>query len=84
MSELATLKQRRGLVLLSCDLQRATIARRLGRIERNPVRVALGAAAQAVSTPLAWRLGVRLLRFTFKAYRNRSAERGPRRLIKRP
>jgi hypothetical protein len=78
VSELATLRQRRELVLLSCDLQRATIARRLGRLERNPVRMALGAAADAVSRPLVWRLGATAIAFAVKAYRNRSGKKGAR------
>jgi hypothetical protein len=72
VSELEVLQRRRELVLLSCDLQRATFARRLGRIQRNPVRVALSAAAGAVSRPMVWRLGTTALAFAVKAYRSRS------------
>ena len=71
MSELEILRQRRDLVLLSCDLQRATITRRLGRIERNPVRMALGAVAGAIKRPLVWRFGTTALAFAVRAYRNR-------------
>jgi hypothetical protein len=65
------LRQRRELVLLSCDLQRATLTRRVDRIQRNPVRVALGAAATAVKRPMVWRLGATAVAFAVKAYRNR-------------
>ena len=78
MSELDVLQRRKELVLLSCDLQRATLTRRLGRIQRNPVRLALGAAAGAVSRPMVWRLGVSALGFAVKAYRNRSRRKARR------
>jgi hypothetical protein len=81
VSELATLRQRRELVLLSCDLQRATLSRRLGRIQRNPVRVALGAVATAAKKPLVWRLGMTSMAFAVKAWRNRSARKKARRGI---
>lgn len=79
MSELDILRQRRELVLLSCDLQRATITRRLGHIQRNPMRLAVGAAVNAVKRPMVWRLGAATLAFAVKAYRNRSARRKARR-----
>jgi len=69
------LKQRRELVMLSCDLQRATLTRRLGHIQRNPVRVAFGAAANAVKRPMVWRLGVAAMSFAVKAYRKRSGRK---------
>jgi hypothetical protein len=75
VSELDVLRQRRELVLLSCDLQRATLARRLGNVQRNPVRIALGAVANAAKRPMVWRLGTTALAFAVKAYRNRSARK---------
>lgn len=78
MSELEILQRRKELVLLSCDLQRATLARRFGRIQRNPVRVALGAAAGAVGKPMVWRIGVSALGLAVKAYRNRSRRKASR------
>ena len=75
MSELDVLRQRRELVLLSCDLQRATLSRRLGHIQRNPLGIAMGAAVKAVKRPMVWRLGTTALAFAFKAYRKRSARR---------
>ena len=68
-----TLRRRRELVLLSCDLQRATLARRLDRVQVNPMRLAAGAVVKAVRRPMAWRLGSTALAFAWKAYRKRSA-----------
>ena len=75
MSEMTTLRQRRELVLLSCDLQRATLARRLGHLQQSPVRLAMGAVATAARRPLVWRLGTTALAFAWRAYRKRSARR---------
>ena len=75
MSELSSLRQRRELVLLSCDLQRATLSRRVENLQRNPVRIALGAVAGAVRKPLVWRLGMTTMAFAVKAFRNRSARK---------
>ena len=69
VGELAQLQRRKELVLLSCDLQRATFTRRLGRIQRNPVRVALGAAAGFMSRPMAWKLGTAAVGLLVKRYR---------------
>ena len=74
-SELEVLRQRRALVTLSADLQRATLTRRLGRIESNPGRILLGAAAKAVKKPLVWRLGATTVAFAVSAFRKRSARR---------
>ena len=79
MSEMSTLRQRRELVLLSCDLQRATLARRLGRLQENPMRLAVGAVAKAARRPAVWRLGTTALAVAWKAYRKRSARRIGRR-----
>ena len=75
VSEMDILRQRRELVLLSCDLQRATLARRLGRVQVSPVRLAAGAVANAVKRPMVWRLGTTALAVFWKAYRKRSARR---------
>ena len=84
MSELQVLRQRKELVLLSCDLQRATLSRNLGHIQRNPVRIALGAAATAIKRPMVWRLGTTALAFAVKAYRSRKAPKhAPRGLLNR-
>jgi hypothetical protein len=72
MTEIDTLRRRRELVMLSAELQRATIARRLSRIEANPARVALGYVAKVASRPLLLTLGTRAVRLAVRAYRRRS------------
>ncbi len=74
MTEVEALRRRRELVVLSADLQRATIVRRLERIETNPTRRVLGFAARAVSTPLLWKVGTAALGFAVRAYRRRGAK----------
>ena len=76
MTEIDMLQRRRELVLLSAELQRATIARRLSRIEANPARVALGYAAKVASRPLLLGLGTRAVRLAVRAYRRRSEKKG--------
>lgn len=53
MTELQILQRRRELVLLSCQMQRVTIARRLDHVQRHPVHTAVGLAASMASVPLA-------------------------------
>jgi hypothetical protein len=76
MTEIETLQRRRDLVVLSAELQRATIARRLSAIEANPARVALGYAAKVASRPLLLTLGTRAVRLAVRAYRRRSVDKG--------
>lgn len=73
MTELEQLRQRRELVVLAAELQRATIVRRLERIEVNPARKLLGLAATAVSRPALLSLGTAAVRLAVRAYRRRSA-----------
>lgn len=73
MTELEQLRQRRELVVLAAELQRATIVRRLERIEVNPARKLLGMAATAVSRPALLSLGTAAVRLAVRAYRRRSA-----------
>ncbi len=75
MTEADTLRQRRELVLLAAELQRATIARRIERIEVNPARRILGAAASVVRNPAVFKVGTALAAFAFRAYRNRRTPR---------
>jgi len=76
MTEIDTLRRRRELVVLSAELQRATIARRLSRVEANPARVALGYAAKVASRPMLLTLGTRAVRLALRAYRRRSEKKG--------
>jgi hypothetical protein len=73
VTELETLRQRRELVVLAAELQRATIVRRLERIEVNPARRLLGVAASAVRRPALLSLGTAAVRLAVRAYRKRSA-----------
>ena len=73
MTELEQLRQRRELVVLAAELQRATIVRRLERIEVNPARKLLRVAASAVSRPALLSLGAAAVRLAVRAYRRRSA-----------
>ena len=57
MTELEILRRRRELVLLSAQLQRATLVRRLDRVNRHPVHAVLGLATSLVSLPLAFKVG---------------------------
>ena len=76
MTEIETLRRRRELVLLSAELQRTTIARRLSRIDANPARVALGYAAKVASRPMLLTLGTKAVRLALRAYRRRSEKKG--------
>jgi hypothetical protein len=72
VTELEQLKQRRELVVLAAELQRATVVRRLERIQANPARKLLGFAANAVSRPALLSLGTAAVRLAIRAYRRRS------------
>ena len=72
MTELEILRRRRELVLLSAQLQRATVARRLERIQGSPVRAVLGLASSAASVPLLWKFGPKLLGLAVRVYRRRT------------
>jgi hypothetical protein len=75
MTELEILRRRRELVVLSAELQRATIARRVQHLTANPARRVLGFAAKVASTPLLLKLGTAALGFAVRSYRRRSASR---------
>jgi hypothetical protein len=66
------LRRRRELVILSAELQRATFVRRLERIQANPARAAIGAAAKVASRPMLLKLGMSAFGFALRAYRKRS------------
>jgi hypothetical protein len=72
VTELEQLKQRRELVVLAAELQRATVVRRLDRIEANPTRRLLGMAASVASRPALLSLGTAAMRYAIRAYRRRS------------
>jgi hypothetical protein len=64
VTEIELLRRRRELVLLSAQLQRATVVRRLDHIERHPAQAVFALASSAASVPLLWKLGTSLLRAT--------------------
>ena len=75
MTELEQLRQRRELVVLAAELQRATIVRRLERVEANPARRLLGYAANAVRRPAMLSLGTAAVRYAVRALRRRSTRK---------
>ena len=72
MTDLELLKQRRELVVLAAELQRATVVRRLDRIQENPTRRLLGFAANVARRPALLSLGAAAVRYAVRAYRRRS------------
>ena len=52
MTEMETLRRRRELVLLSAQLQRATLVRRMDNVQRHPMRTVVGLATSIASVPL--------------------------------
>ena len=76
MTELEQLKQRRELVVLAAELQRANVARRLERIQANPAKRVLGIAANTVmSRPFLLKLGSAAVTFAVRAYRKKRSTR---------
>lgn len=75
MSELAILEERRRLVELSADLQRATLTRRLANIENRPRIAALDALAALGRNPAARKLALTGALMLFRAWRRRRARR---------
>jgi hypothetical protein len=73
VTEIDELRQRRELVVLAAELQRATIARRLDRIEVNPARKVLGVALSAVRRPAFLTLGSAAVKYAVRAYQRRAA-----------
>jgi hypothetical protein len=52
-----TLRRRRELVLLSAELQRATLVRRLDHVQQHPVNAALRFVAGVASVPILFKVG---------------------------
>ena len=57
MTEIEILRRRRELVLLSAKLQRATVVRRLDRVNRHPLQAVAGLAGSLASVPLMFKVG---------------------------
>ena len=75
MTELQELKQRRELVVLAAELQRANVLRRLDRVQHNPARRLLAVAAGAVRKPAMLSLGTAAFRLALRLVRRRRARR---------
>ena len=74
MTERENLRQRRELVMLAAELQRANITRRLERIETNPTRRVLGLVGSAAANPYMTRIGAALAALAVRTYRKRRAQ----------
>jgi len=72
MTELEALRQRRNLVVLAAQLQRATVLRRMERLRSNPARRVLGLAMLAARRPAVMTLGTAAARFALRAWKRRS------------
>ena len=57
VTEMEILRRRRELVVLSAQLQRATLVRRLDHVQQHPIHAALRFATAAVSVPILFKVG---------------------------
>ena len=73
MTELEVLRQKRELVVLAAQLQRATVLRRLERLRANPTRRVFGLAAMAARRPALVSVGTAAARLALRLWRRRSA-----------
>lgn len=73
MTELEILRRRRDLVLLSAELQRATLVRRIEHVEHHPVHLALGLAASAATVPVLIKVGSLVARRVSRRDRHKSS-----------
>jgi hypothetical protein len=76
VTELDILRRRRELVLLSAQLQRATVVRRLDNVSRHPAQAVLGLVTSVASVPLLFKLATLVLG---RAGRKRKAREAVRR-----
>jgi hypothetical protein len=58
VTELEILRRRRELVVLSAQLQRATLVRRLDNVHHHPLHAALGVAKKAASYTFVLKLAI--------------------------
>ena len=75
MTELETLRQRRELVVLAAELQRANIVRRLERLQENPARRILGFAAGVIRRPAMISIGTAAVRMAYRFIQRKRARR---------
>jgi hypothetical protein len=71
VTELEQLRQRRELVVLAAELQRANIVRRMERIEINPARRIVSFAAGAIRRPAMISIGTAAVRMVVRLVRRR-------------
>jgi len=71
VDDLAILEQRRQLVELSCELQRATIARRLDAIQARPGGALLGTLAAIGAKPAVRRIAFATALMLYRKWRRR-------------
>jgi hypothetical protein len=57
VTELEILRRRRELVLLSAQLQRATVVRRLDNVNRHPIQAVMALVSSAAALPLLFKVG---------------------------
>jgi hypothetical protein len=75
VTELEALRQKRELVVLAAQLQRATVLRRLERLRENPTRRVFGLAAMAARRPALMSVGTAAARLALRLWRRRSMRR---------
>ncbi|HLX23532.1 MAG TPA: hypothetical protein VKR38_09330 [Usitatibacter sp.] len=76
MTELEMLRRRRELVVLSADVQRATVVCRLDRIETGPLRVLAVVATNAARVVAKRRIAFALVALASRMFgRRRGAQR---------
>lgn len=73
MTELEVLRQRRELVMLAAEMQRANVVRRVQRLKASPARHVFGFAARAASRPAMLTLGTAAVKLAVRLWRRRSA-----------
>ena len=78
VTELEQLRQRRELVVLAAELQRANVVRRLERIETNPARRLVGLAAGALKRPAMLSIGTAAIRMVVRLLRRKRTPRRAR------
>lgn len=73
MTEMQTLRQRRELVMLAAELQRANVVRRLQHLRASPMRHVFGLAASAARRPAVLTLGTAAMKLAMRLWRRRTA-----------
>ena len=75
MTELEQLRRRRQLLVLSADVQRATVVVRLDRIEAGPLQLLYGIAANATRVLAARRIAFAVLALAGRMFGRRNPGR---------